>query len=118
MANAPEVVVWGTGMPRREFLYVDDMADACVFLMKSYSGRGIINVGVGDDVTIADFARTVAGVVGYEGRIGFDTTRPDGTPRKLVDVTRLHALGWQARTGLEDGLRLAYQDFLAGGGRH
>ncbi|MDX2157413.1 MAG: GDP-L-fucose synthase [Hyphomicrobiaceae bacterium] len=116
-AHRPEVVVWGTGTPRREFLYVDDMADACVHLMKSYSGRGIVNIGTGSDIAISEFAVIVAKVVGYEGRIAYDTSRPDGTPRKLVDVTRLNGLGWRASTGLEDGLRLAYRDFLAGGAK-
>ncbi len=117
VSAAPEVVVWGTGKPRREFLYVDDMADACVHLMKTYSGKGIVNIGTGEDIAIAEFARVVAKVVGYEGRIAYDTSKPDGTPRKLVDVTRLNGLGWKATTSLEDGLRLAYQDFQAGGGK-
>ena len=116
-SKAPEVVVWGTGTPRREFLYVDDLADACVYLMKRYSGRDIVNIGTGQDIAIAEFARVVAKVVGYEGRIAYDTARPDGTPRKLVDVGRLTALGWTASTGLEEGLAKAYADFLAGGGR-
>ncbi len=118
VARAPEVAVWGTGTPRREFLYVDDMADACVHLMRTYSDRGIVNVGVGEDIAIAEFARVVATVIGYEGRIGFDTGRPDGMPRKLVDVRRLTGLGWTASTRLEDGLRLAYADYLKTGGKH
>jgi GDP-L-fucose synthase len=113
MASAPEVVVWGTGTPRREFLYVDDLADASVFLMKTYSDRSIINIGTGEDIAIAEFARVVAGVVGYRGRIAYDTSRPDGMPRKLVDVSRLNALGWKATTGLEQGLKVAYEDFLS-----
>ncbi|MEZ5854454.1 MAG: GDP-L-fucose synthase [Hyphomicrobiaceae bacterium] len=117
VAASPEVVVWGTGKPRREFLYVDDMADACVHLMKTYSGKGIVNIGTGEDIAIAEFARVVAKVVGYEGKIVYDTTKPDGTPRKLVDVTRLTGLGWKASTTLEDGLKRAYQDFKAGGGK-
>jgi GDP-L-fucose synthase len=117
VAGAPEVVVWGTGSPRREFLYVDDLADACVFLMRAYSAREIVNIGTGEDIAISEFARLVARVVGYEGRIAYDTSRPDGTPRKLVDVTRLNALGWRATTDLEHGLALAYQDYLTGGGR-
>ncbi len=117
VAGAPEVVVWGTGTPRREFLYVDDLADACVHLMRTYSGRDIVNIGTGEDIAIAEFARVVARVVGYEGRIAFDPSRPDGTPRKLVDVTRLTALGWRASTPLDEGLRRAYADFLAGGGK-
>ncbi|MBL8906882.1 MAG: GDP-L-fucose synthase [Rhizobiales bacterium] len=110
--GAREVVVWGTGTPRREFLFVDDLADACVFLAKSYSDRDIINVGCGQDVTIADLAGRIADVVGYDGRIVQDPSKPDGTPRKLVDVSKLHALGWQPRISLEDGLKLAYRDFL------
>jgi GDP-L-fucose synthase len=112
---APEVVVWGTGTPRREFLYVDDMADACVHLTKTYSGPDLINIGTGDDITIAEFARVVAATVGYEGKIVFDPSRPDGTPRKLLDVGRLAALGWRASTSLADGMRLAYKAFLERG---
>ena len=112
IASAPEVVVWGTGAPRREFLYVDDLADASVFLMKSYSDRAIINIGTGDDIAISEFARVVADVVGYRGNIVYDTSRPDGMPRKLVDVRRLNAMGWKATTGLHQGLRVAYEDFL------
>ncbi|WP_409998011.1 GDP-L-fucose synthase family protein [Bradyrhizobium sp. SZCCHNRI1001] len=112
LADAPEVVVWGTGTPRREFLYVDDMADACVHLMKTYSDTGLVNIGTGEDITIADFARVVAATVGYQGRISFDASRPDGTPRKLLDVSRLAALGWRATTTLEDGIMRAYQAFL------
>ncbi|HYS48828.1 MAG TPA: GDP-L-fucose synthase [Xanthobacteraceae bacterium] len=111
-AAAPSVVVWGTGAPRREFLAVDDLADACVFVMKHYSGDGFLNIGTGADVTIADFARMVAEVVGYAGTIAFDTARPDGAPQKLLDVSRLDALGWRARTPLRDGLAAAYADFL------
>lgn len=112
VAGAREVVVWGTGTPRREFLFVDDMADACVHLMKTYSSPDLINIGCGEDITIAEFARVVAETVGFEGTITFDTTKPDGTPRKLLDVGRLAQLGWHARTSLRDGLRLAYQAFL------
>jgi len=113
LAGAPDVVVWGTGTPRREFLYVDDMADACVHLMKTYSDMGMVNIGTGEDITIADFARVVAAAVGYVGSISYDPSRPDGTPRKLLDVSRLARLGWRARTSLEDGIRLAYQAFLS-----
>jgi GDP-L-fucose synthase len=105
-------VVWGTGTPRREFLYVDDLADACVHLLKHYSGAELVNIGTGEDITIAEFARVVAATVGYGGAIRFDTSRPDGTPRKLLDVSRLDQLGWRARTSLEDGIRLAYQAYL------
>ncbi|MCK1403703.1 GDP-L-fucose synthase [Bradyrhizobium sp. 4] len=113
VAGAKSVAVWGTGTPRREFLYVDDMADACVHLMKSYSGPELINIGTGEDITIAEFARVVAEVVGYSGEIAFDTSRPDGTPRKLLDVSRLASLGWRARTWLVDGMRQTYRAFLA-----
>ncbi|SHH71422.1 GDP-L-fucose synthase [Bradyrhizobium erythrophlei] len=112
LSGASNVTVWGTGMPRREFLYVDDMADACIHLMKNYSSPELINIGTGEDITIAEFARVVAATIGYTGDISFDTSRPDGTPRKLLDVSRLAKLGWRARTSLEDGLRLAYQAYL------
>jgi GDP-L-fucose synthase len=112
VSGASNVVVWGTGMPRREFLYVDDMADACVHLMKTYSSDELINIGTGRDVTIAEFACVVAATVGYTGAISFDPSRPDGTPRKLLDVSRLAKLGWRARTSLEDGIRLAYRAYL------
>jgi GDP-L-fucose synthase len=113
-AGAPEVVVWGTGTPRREFLYVDDMADACIFVMKHYSGTGIINIGVGEDISIAEFAQLVAEVVDYRGLITWDHTRPDGMPRKLVDVGRIAALGWRAKMPLREGLALAYTSYLSG----
>jgi GDP-L-fucose synthase len=115
LSGAAEVVVWGTGTPRREFLYVDDLADACVHLMKVYSGEGLINIGTGEDITIAEFARVVAATVGYRGEIAFDTSRPDGTPRKLLDVGRLAKLGWRAQTPLADGIRRAYDAFLTEG---
>jgi GDP-L-fucose synthase len=104
-------VVWGTGTPRREFLAVDDLADACVFVMKHYSADGFLNIGTGEDIAIADFARLVADVVGYRGKIVFDPARPDGAPRKLLDVSKLAALGWRARTPLRQGLAAAYADF-------
>jgi GDP-L-fucose synthase len=116
--RAAAVSVWGTGAPRREFLFVDDLADACLFVLKHYSDEGFLNVGTGEDITIAEFARTVARTVGFEGELIFDRTRPDGAPRKLLDVSKLNALGWAARTPLEDGLGIAYRDFLEGGGRH
>src|SRR5882672_1666493 len=112
-ACASNAVVWGTGTARREFLYVDDLADACIHLMKNYSGDELINIGTGEDITIAEFARVVAAAVGYTGQISFDSSRPDGTPRKLLDVSRLAKLGWRARTSLEDGIRLAYQAYLS-----
>ena len=116
--KADHVVVWGTGTPRREFMYVEDLADACVFLLQNKPDADLINIGIGEDISIADFARMIATVVGYTGRILFDPSKPDGMPRKLVDVSRLNALGWSAKTNLEDGLRLAYANFLAGGGRN
>jgi GDP-L-fucose synthase len=116
-SGAADVVVWGTGTPRREFMHVDDMADGCVFVMERYSGAGMLNVGTGLDVTIAEFAALVADVVGYKGKLAFDTARPDGTPRKLLDVSKLAALGWRARIGLREGLADAYADFLKGGWR-
>ena len=113
LSGASDVVVWGTGMPRREFLYVDDLADACIHLMKIYSETELVNIGTGEDITIAEFAHLVAATVGYAGEISFDPSRPDGTPRKLLDVSRLAKLGWRARTSLEDGIRLAYQAYLS-----
>jgi len=119
--GAPEVVIWGSGKPMREFLYVDDMAEASVYVMNldhdTYAANtdpmhSHINVGTGEDVTIADLARLVGETVGYRGRIGFDTTKPDGTPRKLLDVSKLKSLGWQARTPLPEGLRRAYAAFV------
>lgn len=110
--GAREVMVWGTGTPRREFLYVDDMADASVHLMKTYSEGGLINVGTGEDISIADFARVVARTVGYTGEIAFDTSKPDGTPRKLLDVGKLAKCGWRATTSLDEGMKHAYAAFL------
>ncbi|MDY0095391.1 MAG: GDP-L-fucose synthase [Candidatus Vecturithrix sp.] len=110
--NAPEVVVWGTGSPRREFLFSEDLGDACVFVMQHYTDNEIINIGSGVEVTIKELAELVKQTVGYEGHIRFDSTKPDGTPRKLLDVSKLHALGWRHKTNLQDGLKIAYQDFL------
>jgi len=121
MSNAPQVLIWGTGTPKREFLYVDDMAAASVFVMglskKIYDAHTLpmqshINVGFGGDVTIAQLAAAVSRAVGYQGQIGFDTSKPDGTPRKWMDSSRLNQLGWHANIGLETGLKLAYEDFL------
>jgi len=112
IANAPQVTMWGTGSPRREFLHVDDLGEAVVFLMKNYSEEQFINVGVGEDVTIRELAETVKRVTGYGGVIVNDTSKPDGTPRKLMDVTRLNSLGWKAGTPLEDGIRETYRWFL------
>ena len=117
LARAPEVVVWGTGTPRREFLHVDDLADALLHLMQHYSGDEHVNVGWGEDLPIRELAGLVARVVGYEGRLAWDTTKPDGTPRKLLDVGRLRALGWQPTIRLEEGLRSTYEWFLGNQGR-
>jgi GDP-L-fucose synthase len=111
--RAPEVTVWGTGLPRREFLFVDDMADACIFLLEHYSDEAHLNIGTGTDVTIAELAKLVAGIVGYEGRLKYDVSRPDGTPRKLLDISKIEALGWRPRVSLRDGLALTYANFLA-----
>ncbi|WP_088090612.1 GDP-L-fucose synthase [Bacillus sp. OV166] len=111
-SNAPFVKVWGTGTPKREFLYSDDLADASIYLMNNYSGNEIVNIGVGEDLPIKDLAEKIKEVVGFTGEIQFDTTKPDGTPRKLVDVTKLNSLGWKATTSLEEGLKKAYQWFL------
>ena len=116
--GAPEVVVWGTGTPRREFLHVDDLAEAALFTLEHYSDEPHLNAGTGTDVTISELASAIARVTGYAGAIRFDPSRPDGTPRKLLDVSRLKALGWQSRIGLEEGLRSAYADFTSGGGRN
>jgi GDP-L-fucose synthase len=113
VSGISNVAVWGTGTPRREFLYVDDLADACIHLMKIYSSDELVNIGTGEDITIAEFARLVAGIVEYSGDISFDPSRPDGTPQKLLDVNRLARLGWRARTSLADGIKLAYQAYLS-----
>ncbi|HUO20763.1 MAG TPA: GDP-L-fucose synthase [Steroidobacteraceae bacterium] len=113
--GAPEVVVWGTGTPRREFLHVDDLADACLVLMQRYADERPINVGWGRDLTIAELAETIRGIVAYRGALRFDADRPDGTPRKLLDTARIAALGWQPRIGLEAGLRSTYAWYLENG---
>lgn len=112
-SGSPEVVIWGSGAPLREFLHVDDCAEACVFLMEHYEGEQIVNVGVGQDLSILDLARLIQQVVGYQGRLVFDSSKPDGTPRKLVDTTKINALGWSARIPLEEGVRETYAWFKA-----
>lgn len=112
-AGVPEVVCWGDGSPLREFLYVDDLADLCVFLMNNYSGLSTVNAGTGVELTIAELTRKVADAVGYKGKIVWDTSRPNGTPRKLLDVSRAANMGWTASTTLDEGIPLAYADFLA-----
>ncbi|QHS63114.1 GDP-L-fucose synthase [Chitinophaga agri] len=110
--NAPEVTVWGSGTPKREFLYADDLAAACVYLMLHYDGKELVNIGTGEDLTIRELAETVKEVVGYTGALVFDATKPDGTPRKLMDVSKLNNLGWKHSVELKEGLQLAYADFL------
>ena len=112
LANAEDVVVWGSGTPKREFLYADDLAEACYFLMETYDEPQLMNIGTGEDLTILELAKTIQRIVGFTGKLIFDATKPDGTPRKLLDVSRLHALGWKHTVQLEAGIRLAYQDFL------
>jgi GDP-L-fucose synthase len=111
-AGHPHVTCWGTGSPKREFMYVDDLARASVFLMKNYSGEGFLNVGTGVDVTICDAVELVRLTIGYKGDVKWDASKPDGTPRKLLDVSKLNGLGWKAQTDLASGLRLAYESFL------
>lgn len=111
-SGAPTVTVWGTGAAKREFLHVDDMADACVFLMNSYDGEDFVNIGTGEDVSIGETAALVREAVGFNGEIVFDTSKPDGTPRKLLDVSRLHALGWRHKIGLREGLANTYRWYL------
>lgn len=110
--NKPYVEVWGTGTPRREFLFVDDMADACVFLMENYDGEETVNIGTGEDITIRELAEIIKEVVGYEGELKFDTSKPDGTPRKLLDVSKLNELGWKYKVELIDGIKKTYEWFL------
>jgi GDP-L-fucose synthase len=111
--GAPSVTIWGSGSPLREFLFADDLAEACYYLMQNFSEAGFINIGSGKEITIKDLALLIKRIVGYAGEITFDTTKPDGTPRKLMDVSKLEALGWTYKTELEDGIRLAYVDFLS-----
>ncbi len=113
--RAPAVMLWGSGSPFREFMYVDDLARACLFLLQEYSGEMALNVGVGEDVTIRQLAGMIQDIVGFTGKVVWDTDKPDGTPRKLLDVGRIHALGWKAQTGLEDGIRMSYADYVSRG---
>ena len=108
--NHPEVVVWGTGTPLREFLHSDDLANACIFLMQNYDDFGHVNVGIGEDISIKDLALLIKKIVGYEGNLVWDTSKPDGTPRKLMDVTKINNLGWKAEIGLEEGITKVYQE--------
>lgn len=118
MSKASSVVIWGTGKPLREFLYVDDLADACIFLMENFTSNETINVGSGWEVSILELAMTVKEAVGYEGDLVFDSSKPDGTPRKLLDTTKLQNLGWKAKTNLIDGIKISYADFIKGNVRH
>ena len=117
IAGARDVVVWGSGKPRREFLYVDDLADAAVHLLRHYSGDSHINIGAGYDITTAEFAEQIKRCVGFEGRVVYDRSRPDGMPRKLLDSSRIQAMGWKATTKLEEGLKLYYDWFLSNQGK-
>jgi GDP-L-fucose synthase len=112
-SNQPEVTIWGTGSPKREFLFADDLADACYYLMQNYNEAGLVNIGTGEDLSIKELALLVKNIVGYPGEISFDTTKPDGTPRKLMDVSKLHSKGWRHRVELQEGVKLAYLDFLS-----
>lgn len=111
VSGKSSVEIWGTGSPRREFLHSDDLADACLFLMKNYSDKGIVNIGTGEDISIKDLALLVKKVVGFKGELDFDTSKPDGTPRKLMDVSRLHAFGWKHQIDLESGIRSVYDQY-------
>ena len=111
--GTPEVIIWGSGAPMREFLFADDLANACYFLMQEYDEPGFVNVGTGKDLTIKDLALLIKRIVGFDGELTFDSSKPDGTPRKLMDVSKLHSLGWKHKIELEEGIKLAYQDFLA-----
>ncbi|MET3874848.1 GDP-L-fucose synthase [Chitinophaga sp. OAE865] len=108
--NQPEVIIWGTGTPKREFLHADDMADACFYLMQNYNEKGLVNIGVGEDISIRDLAQLIKRIVGFEGELIFDTSKPDGTPRKLMDVSKLHNLGWKASLNLEEGINKVYEE--------
>jgi GDP-L-fucose synthase len=111
--NLPDVTIWGTGSPKREFLFADDLAEACYYLMQNYNEEGLVNIGTGEDISIKDLALLIKRIIGYEGDINFDTSKPDGTPRKLMDVSKLHSKGWRHKIELEEGIKLAYEDFLA-----
>ncbi|HWV74809.1 MAG TPA: GDP-L-fucose synthase [Pseudosphingobacterium sp.] len=108
--NQSEVIIWGTGTPKREFLHADDMADACFYLMQNYNEKGLVNIGVGEDISIRDLAQLIKRIVGFEGELIFDTSKPDGTPRKLMDVSKLHNLGWKASLNLEEGINNVYKE--------
>lgn len=111
MNNSEFVELWGSGSPKREFLHADDLADACVYLMDKYNEQGLVNVGTGEDLSILELAQLIQKIVGYEGELRFDSSKPDGTPRKLMDVNKLHSMGWKARIGLEEGIRAVYEEY-------
>jgi GDP-L-fucose synthase len=111
--GAPHVTLWGSGSPRREFLFADDLAEACVHLMQTYTGRETVNIGTGEDISIRELAELIRSIIGFSGEIQWDASMPDGTPRKLLDVSKVHGLGWKHRIALEEGIRMAYSDFLA-----
>jgi GDP-L-fucose synthase len=110
--NKPSVTIWGTGTPKREFLFADDLAEACFYLMQNYNQEGLINIGTGEDISIKDLAYMIKKIIGFEGEILFDTSKPDGTPRKLMDVSKLHEQGWKHKVELEEGINLSYKNFL------
>jgi len=112
LTNQPFVEVWGTGKPKREFLFADDLADACLFLMNTYNEKELVNVGTGVDLSIGELANEISSIIGYEGQISWDSSKPDGTPQKLLDVSKLRSLGWEASTSLQEGIKIAYADFL------
>jgi GDP-L-fucose synthase len=109
--NEPFVTIWGSGEPRREFLYVDDLADACLFLMERHNGAGLVNVGTGKDLTIMELAELISGIIGFRGSIRLDLSKPDGTPRKLLDISKLEGMGWKARISLKEGVRKVYETY-------
>jgi len=111
--NKNTVTIWGTGSPRREFLYADDLAEACFYLMQNYNEPGLVNIGTGEDISIKELAALIGKIIGFKGNINFDTTKPDGTPRKLMDVSKLHSKGWKHKVDLNEGIKLAYGDFLS-----
>ncbi len=111
--NAKEVSIWGTGSPLREFLFADDLADACMLLMEKYEDKSFVNIGRGEDISIKDLALTIKKIIGFEGELVFDSSKPDGTPRKLMDISKLKNMGWSPKIGFEEGIQLAYEDFLA-----
>ena len=111
--NLPSVTIWGSGSPKREFLFADDLAEACYYLMNNYDQEGLVNIGTGEDLSIKDLALLIKSIIGYTGEITFDTSKPDGTPRKLMDVSKLHATGWKHKIGLPEGIAMAYNDFLS-----